>query len=124
MALLEGKIQNSTYSRKNLVNSEITNFLKKITVREDKNLTSSYPSEIANRIIVRLADGRTVTKQVSIPKGHPRNPMSQVEVVSKFKLLTKRFLNESQIERIIDFVWTIEKQKDIALLPRLCVVKN
>ncbi|MGA2874120.1 MAG: MmgE/PrpD family protein [Nitrososphaerales archaeon] len=124
MALLEGKIQNSTYSQRNLVNPNIINFLKKITVKEERNLTSLYPSEIANRIIVKLADGRTVTKQVTVPKGHPRNPMSQDEVVSKFKLLTKRFMNESQIEKIINFVWTIEKQKDISLLPKLCVVKK
>jgi 2-methylcitrate dehydratase len=106
------------------VNPNIINFLKKITVKEERNLTSLYPSEIANRIIVKLADGRTVTKQVTVPKGHPRNPMSQDEVVSKFKLLTKRFMNESQIEKIINFVWTIEKQKDISLLPKLCVVKK
>ena len=124
MALLEGRVQNSSYSQRNLVNPEIINFLKKITVREDKDLTSSYPSEIANRIVVKLADGRTVTRQVSIPKGHPRNPMSQEEVVSKFKLLTKKFLSGAQTERIIDFVWSIEKQKDISLLPKLCVVKS
>ena len=42
MVLLEGKIQNSSYSQRNLVNPEIINFLKKITVREDRDLTSSY----------------------------------------------------------------------------------
>ena len=65
-----------------------------------------------------------MSKQVSVPKGHPRNPMSQDEVVSKFKLLTKKFLNEAQTEKIIDFVWSIEKQKDISLLPKLCVIKS
>ncbi|MHB1868475.1 MAG: MmgE/PrpD family protein, partial [Nitrososphaerales archaeon] len=124
MALLEGKIQNSTYSQRNLVNPEIISFLEKITVTEDKDLTSSYPSEIANRIIVKLRDGKTITKQVNIPKGHPRNPMTQDEIVSKFKLLTKRFLKDSQMEKIIDFVWNIEKKDDVSLLPKLCVINS
>jgi 2-methylcitrate dehydratase len=123
-ALLEGKIENSSYSQNNLVRPDIVNFLKKIKVREDKNFTLAYPSEIANRIIVKLSDGRTVTEQVNIPKGHPRNPMSQDEVVSKFKFLTKKFLSEKQTENIIDFVWSIEKQKDISLLMKLCVIKS
>jgi 2-methylcitrate dehydratase len=124
MALLDGKIQNSTYSPRNLANPAIINLMKKITVREDKELTGSYPSEIANRVIIELTDGRTITKQVNIPKGHPKNPMTQDEVVSKFKLLTKKFLKESQMEKIIDFVWKIERQKDISLLPKLCVVRH
>ena len=124
MALLEGKIQNSTYSQRNLENPKVISFLEKITVTEDKGLTSSYPTEIANRIIVKLKDGKTLTKQVNIPKGHPRNPMTQEEIVSKFKLLTKRFLKDSQTEKIIDFVWNIEKKDDVSLLPKLCVVNS
>ena len=44
MALLEGKIQNSSYSQRNLVNPEIINFLKKITVREERiSLHRTHP---------------------------------------------------------------------------------
>lgn len=124
MTLLDGKIRNSTYSQRNLSNPNIVNFLKKITVREDKELTAQYPSEIANRITVKLNDGTTITKQVNIPRGHPNNPMSEDEVVSKFKILTGKFLKESQREKIIDFVWHIERQKDVSLLPKLCTVKS
>lgn len=124
MALLEGKIQNSTYSLRNLSNPDIVSFLKKITVMENKELTSYYPSEIANRVTVKLSDGRAIIKQVNIPKGHPRNPMTEDEVVSKFKLLTRHFLKESQMEKIFDFLWNIEKQKDVSVLPKLCVVKS
>ena len=124
MALLEGRIQNSTYSHRNLINPKIANLMKKISVIEDKQLTTSYPSEIANKIIMKLTDGRTINKQVNVPKGHPRNPMTQDEVEFKFKRLTRRFLSASQMERIIDFVQDIEKQRDVSVLPKLCIVRR
>src|SRR5207244_3925883 len=58
MALLEGKIENSTYAPTKFRNKKTLDFLKKITVKEDKRLTALYPNEgIANRITVRTKSG-------------------------------------------------------------------
>src|SRR5207244_12114504 len=42
MALLEGKIDNSTYSEKKFRDTRILDFVKKITVVEDKDISSMY----------------------------------------------------------------------------------
>ena len=99
-------------------------FLKKIRVKEDKDLTEAYPNHIANRLVVNLSDGKTITKQVDIPKGHPNNPMTTDEIEAKFRHLTKKFLKPSQIEKIIQFVWNIESEETISSLLKMCIVQN
>ena len=114
VALLEGKIDNSTYSEKKFRDSKILDFLKKITVVEDKALSSVYPEAVANRVTVKLSSGKVVTKQVDYHKGHPKNPMSDKEVEEKFYRLTRKILDKNRARRILDATWNLEKSKDVS----------
>ena len=114
MALLEGKIDNSTYREKKFRDPKVLEFLKKITVIEDKALSSTYPEAVANRVSVGLSSGKTVSKQVEYHKGHPKNPMSDGEVEEKFQRLTRKYLGKNRARRILDAVWDVEKSRDIS----------
>ena len=114
MALLEGKIDNSTYSEKKFRDPKILDFLKKITVVEDKALSSVYPEAVANRVTVKLSSGKAVSKQVDYHKGHPKNPMSDQDVEHKFLRLTSRILDKNRARRILDSAWNLEKVKDVS----------
>ncbi len=116
MALLEGKIDNSTYSEKKFRDPKILDFLKKITVVEDKALSSMYPEAVANRVTVKLSSGKVVSKQVDYHKGHPKNPMSDRDVEDKFQRLTRKILDKNHARRILDAVWNLEKAKDVSKL--------
>lgn len=116
MALLEGKIDNSTYSEKKVRDPRILDFLKKITVVEDKTLSAKYPEAVANRVTVKLSSGKVVTKQVDYHKGHPKNPMSDTEVEEKFQRLTRKYLDKNRARRLLEAVWNLEKAKDVAKL--------
>lgn len=122
MALLRGKVDNGTYSSRNIRDPRVLAFLRKISVTEARDLTAMYPKHIANRVTLRLSDGRTITEQVDDPKGHPNNPMSREDVEDKFRSLTSESLSESQTREILDYVWSIEKRRVPGLL-KLCVVR-
>lgn len=114
MALLEGKIDNSTYSERKFRDPKILEFLKKITVIEDKALSSMYPEAVANRVTLELSSGKKVSKQVEYHKGHPKNPMRDGEVEEKFQRLTRKYLGKNRARRILDAVWDLEKSKNIS----------
>jgi 2-methylcitrate dehydratase len=116
IALLEGKIDNSSYTEKKFRDPKILEFLKKITVIEDKNLSGRYPEAVANRVTVKLSSGKVVSKQVDYHKGHPKNPMSDAEVEEKFQRLARKYLDKNRARRILDAVWNLEKEKDVAKL--------
>ena len=123
MALLEGKIENSTYAPTKFRNKKTLDFLKKITVKEDKRLTALYPRDgIANRIRVRTKSGKTLEEEVIFPKGHPRNPLTDAEVEQKFRKLTKRFLGEARTDEALNLLWSLEKVKDLSEITATLVV--
>jgi 2-methylcitrate dehydratase len=122
MALLEGKVDNGTYAAKKLKDPEVREFMKRVIVKEDRELTAAYPSSIPNRVTVKLDDGKKLTLQVDDPKGHPKNPMTEEEIEQKFRLLTRGILKEPQVEKVLKFVRTIEKQSDLSPLFGACVV--
>jgi 2-methylcitrate dehydratase len=123
MALLEGKLDNSTYSPKKFKDPKILDFLKKVTVVEDKDLTAMYPEGVANRITVTLASGKVISKQVNYHKGHPKNPMSDLDVEKKFRTLTKRQFSENQARRALEMLWSLDKLNDVSKLFSALVVK-
>ena len=123
MALLEGKIDNSTYSEKKFRDPKILDFLKKITVVEDKALSSMYPEAVANRVTVKLSSGKVVSKQVDYHKGHPKNPMSDRDVEDKFQRLTRKILDKNHARRILDAVWNLEKAKDVSKLVSIMTLR-
>ena len=124
VALLDGKVENSSYSTRRLSSPELLRLLVMITVKEDHDLTRLYPKRIANRIRVGLADGRDIVREVEVPKGHPDNPMSLEDIELKFTSLTKRFFKDRQIERIFEFVEGIEDEELISPLFDMCTVKS
>ncbi|TMI25836.1 MmgE/PrpD family protein [Candidatus Bathyarchaeota archaeon] len=123
MALLEGKIDNSSYAPKKFKDPKTLDFLKKVTVAEDKDLTAMYPEAVANRVTVKLSSGKVVSKQVNYHKGHPKNPMSDQDVEKKFRTLTKRQLSENQAKRALNILWTLEKVNDVSKLFSTLVVE-
>src|SRR5207249_1285590 len=103
-----------TYTEKKFRDPKILDFLKKVTVVEDKTLSSMYPEAVANRVTVGLSSEKVVSKQVDYHKGHPKNPMSDQDVEEKFSRLTRRILDKNRARRILDAVWSLEKVKDVS----------
>ena len=123
MALLEGKIDNGTYAPRKLKDPEVREFMKRVIVKEDRALTEAYPGSIPNRVSVKLDDGTTFAVRVDDPRGHPKNPMTDEEIEQKFRLLTKGILKEPQVEKVLKFVRTLDKQNDVSQLFASCVVR-
>ena len=123
IALLEGKIDNSTYSEKKYRDPKILDFLKKVTVVEDKTLSSRYPEAVANRVTVKLSSGKVVSKQVDYHKGHPKNPMSDQDVEEKFLRLTRKILDKNHARRILDAAWNLEKAKDLSKMVAMMTLR-
>ena len=111
-ALLDGKIDESTFSEKKFRGKKYLSLLQKVTVKENKQLTKHYPGAAANLVRVILKDGKKVEKKVLYPRGHEKNKMTDAEVEEKFLRLTKKYLTKSQQNKVITAVWHLEKVKN------------
>ena len=123
--LFDGKVDNSTYTPRKFRDTRILDFLKKVKVVEDKELSRMYPEAVANRITLTLGSGKTVIKQVNYHKGHPKNPMSDEDVEDKFRRLTAKQFSKPQADKILRTLWNLDEVKYMAqILPNLMVPIN
>jgi 2-methylcitrate dehydratase len=118
-ALHDGEIWMDTFSQEHLSSRGIRGIMDVMEVVEDRELTMRYPREIPNRITVRTIYGRTVTREVGVPKGHALNPMTDQEVESKYNRLTAKILSEEMRNSILDIVWRLDKLDNLGELVKL-----
>lgn len=119
LAIVEGQARHSQFTDRMVHNPRIRGLMGKIKVVSNQSL-----KEAEANAVVRLKNGAQHTKQVSAPKGDPRNPLSFGEIVEKFKDLSKNVLPEHSIQRIIGMIQDLEKVKNILGLLRLCSVEK
>ncbi|MCI0439460.1 MAG: MmgE/PrpD family protein [Chloroflexi bacterium] len=113
VALLDGIITKESFSHSKIKDSKVKALLGKVDLKEDDELTKGYPEGIPNRITVRTRDGGTLAREVSFPRGHARNKMSDAEVEQKFRLNVEWAYTPEQTERVIDLVMGLENQPDL-----------
>jgi len=64
-------------------------------------------------VAVELKDGTRLSHTAKIAKGDPRNPMTEDEVVEKFRSNAKLVIPEKQAEELIAAVQNLESVDDV-----------
>jgi 2-methylcitrate dehydratase len=84
-----------------------------MTVDAEPEFSRRYPEEINCRIEITTTSGEQRVAQTAHPKGHPRNPMSDAEINSKFRSLTTELLTTQQCNQALDLLWSLEDQPSL-----------
>jgi 2-methylcitrate dehydratase len=122
VALVDGIVTKHSFSQEKIQNSEVKSLLKRTTLEEDAELTRGYPEGIPNRITIRTKDGGTLSRQVSFPRGHAKNKMTDQEVEQKFLLNVEDVWTDEQARKVMDMVWNLEDQPDLEGLMEAIVI--
>jgi len=115
-ALLDGKIDEASFSKDALNSTELAALMARITVEEDPAFTAIVPDGSPCRITITTKDGSKTQHELRYQKGHHGNPMSGDEVKGKFKGLFAEYGDNDQADAIISVVDGLENVGDIAEL--------
>jgi 2-methylcitrate dehydratase len=66
--------------------------------------------------MVKLKDGREYSHRVDTPKGDPKNPMTDEEILTKFKDCASLAPVPLEVERLLELIHKIESLDDITEL--------
>jgi 2-methylcitrate dehydratase PrpD len=111
--LIKGSISPNEIFGENASDPALYEFLHRIQVVEDSNLTNLYPEMTATKVDITLLDGRTVSKLIELPKGDPRNPLSQSELEEKFRGLSIGIIGAERTARLLEELSQIEDVDDV-----------
>lgn len=69
--------------------------------------------------MIKLKNGKEYSYKVTEPKGDPKNPMTDEELLAKFRDCTKPTLKASDIEKVIKLILDLEELEDITKLTEI-----
>jgi 2-methylcitrate dehydratase len=119
VALVDGDITDAQFAHSRFTDPKLLALVAKIKLHRDAALNERYPRGTPNRLTVKLADGRTLVKEVEFPRGHAQNPMTDVEVETKFRKAVEPRYGKAVADRILATCWELEKLKNASDLVRL-----
>jgi 2-methylcitrate dehydratase len=112
-AVADGNVLPNSFDEEKLRDPRIWALLPKIKVVADPEIDGLFPA--VKRAIVRITtnDGSAYEEQVDHAKGSPENPMSDDEVVAKFRANAAGVLTPEKQGRVIEATWALEDFVDI-----------
>ena len=110
MAFLDGKLEISTFTDEKVNQPQVQDAFSKVKVIVDESIPEPGPY---CPVSVELKDGTRHSYTARIAKGDPRNPMSETEVMEKFRGNAKQAISEKQTEAVIDAVNRLEAVDNI-----------
>ena len=116
LAFLDGKLEIATFTDEKANQPQVQNALSKVKVIVDESIPEPGPY---CPVSVDLKNGARHSYTARIAKGDPRNPMTESEVLEKFRGNAKSVISEKQSEELIAAVRKLEAVENVSRLVTL-----
>ena len=120
LAFLDGKLEIDTFTDAKANEPEVQDALSKVRVIVDESIPEPGPY---CPVTVELKDGRRFNYTARIAKGHPQNPMTEEDVLNKFRSNAKSVISEAQSAELVRDVQHLETIGSVRKLIELLVHK-
>ncbi len=119
VAILDQKLDPKQFSSNRIADPRIHQLAKKVEVVLDEDIDKQFPGKYAATVSIRMENGKTHTTHIDYPKGDPENPMTDDELVVKFKRLSSPVLGDKKTNQVVKRALSLEEESDVARLIRL-----
>jgi 2-methylcitrate dehydratase len=113
VAFSDGAVTPSSFTPDRVRDPALRPLMQRINLKEAQELTQQFPEAQASRMEVVTKSGERFVEQVSHPKGHRQNPLTDGELEDKFCSLAGAVLTLDQCRRALDMLWDLERVEDI-----------
>ena len=124
VALIDGDVTRESFADERLKDPQVLGLLDKTKITEEPELNPAYPKGIPNHITVTMTGGKKVDKRVDFPRGHAENPMTDDEVIAKFRKLADGVVTDVTAEQIIDRCLHFDELTDLSKLFAFKVIQK
>ena len=118
-AIVDRSLGTDQFRDERIHDPEILALAQKVEVQSDPDIDAVYPHMTPTRVEITLRGGRVVSNQVDTPKGDPRAPISERELLDKFRDLAGMALEEEVVRRVEAAILDLESHVELAPLFQL-----
>ena len=121
IAILDHQLGPDQFAPAKYEDPKVRELIDKVVLQGDPSLDKARPAGISEII---TKEGKRFQCRVDYPRGHARNPMTDGEIIEKFKCMASKYMSDEHMKKIIDTVFELDKINDITNLNRLMVFKQ
>ena len=121
-AVAERQVTPLQFTMGKIMDSTIRTQLQKVKVVADPEIEKVFPALQRVAVKITTTDGRAFEKTMDFPKGDPRNPLSDREIEEKFHALAEPIMGAERRKKLIEAIWSLEKQKSVTDLMEMMSV--
>ncbi|MEX2481550.1 MAG: MmgE/PrpD family protein, partial [Gammaproteobacteria bacterium] len=113
-ALARGRFTLAEIEPDALVDPALTTLAARVDYADDPH--SSYPQYYSAGLLVRTHDGRELYHHIAVNRGTDANPMTESEILDKYRDNATRWVSAGQAERIADGVLSLDAAPNLGEL--------
>jgi len=121
IAVIDREIGPSQFTPEKYNDPKVLELIDKVVLKGDPSLDKARPAGISEII---TKDGQKYRLRVDYPRGHVRNPMTDEEIIHKFRSMTSKYMSNEQMNQITDTVFGLDNLDDIRILMGLMCFKD
>ncbi len=118
-AIVDRQVTPKQFKQDRIMSDDIRAQLNKVEVVADPEIEAVFPQLQRVHVTVETTDGRSLEKQLDYPKGDPRNPLTDEEIVGKFTALAEPVMSQEARDRLVDAVLRLEELGSVTELMEL-----
>ncbi|MBI4735501.1 MAG: MmgE/PrpD family protein [candidate division NC10 bacterium] len=113
-ALVYGQVAISAFTTDRLHDPKIRGVMERISLARDPELGKVYPERWPAVAEITTRAGETHVARIDFPRGDPKNPMTQEELVAKFHNLATPALDQEHRKKTVDACLQLEQVENLA----------
>lgn len=121
-AAADGGVYPNSFSDEKLFDPRIRTLLGKIEVVANDEIDALFPGTKRAIATLETNDGRRFVETVDHAKGSPENPLSDDELIAKFRANAAGVLDHKRQDAIIEATWDFDRCPDVNQYLKLLVV--
>ena len=108
-ALVDGNVLPESFSDEKLKDPRIREVLQKIKVVSDPEIDELFPRIKRARVTITTTDGQRYTAQTDVAKGDPADPMSDEDIIAKFRANARGVLSSERMDEVTEATWRLDR---------------
>jgi 2-methylcitrate dehydratase len=121
IAIIDRQIGPDQFTSEKYNDPRVRNLIDKVILKGDPSLDKARPAGISEIV---TKNGQKYSLRVDYPRGHARDPMTDDEIVDKFKTMASRYMDKEHMDRLINTVFELDKLDDIGKLAELMTFRD
>jgi 2-methylcitrate dehydratase len=119
VGLVDGMVTPLQFRDERVKDQSLIPVMDMVKVVPNNEFESLFPKFQPSRVTITSKDGKSFSQRVDVPKGDPRDPMSEDEIAVKFNALGKDIVGEKRCAQLREWIMAMDKQSSVSPLLEL-----